>query len=61
MAGYSPNTETGKVVGYIVAVRHAGEGDAVLGLGNIDRRGDVISKTTVLVEVEDDQTDKSVA
>lgn len=61
MAGYSPNTETSKVVGHIVAVRHASEGDAILGLGNVDRRGNVVSKTTVLVKVEDDQTDMSVA
>lgn len=51
--GRDTDTQAGEVVGDVVAVRLAGEGDFVFGLWNANRRRHVVGETTVLVEVDD--------
>lgn len=48
-----PDTQAGKVVGDMVAVRCAGKGHVILGLRHIHRGSDVIGEATVLIEVDD--------
>lgn len=52
-----PNTETGEVVGDVVALGDSSERDLVIWLGNVDWRGDVIREASVFVEVDDDQAE----
>lgn len=54
--GWHPDAEAGKVVGDIVAVGHAGEGDAILWGRDVDWWKDVVGEATMLVEIDDDQS-----
>jgi hypothetical protein len=49
---YIPNTQTSEVVGYIVAVGQPTEVNAILRLRNVNWKWDVVSKSSVLIEVK---------
>jgi hypothetical protein len=52
---YIPYTQSGKVVGNMMIIRLAVKSDAILRLGNIHRRRNVVSEAAVLVKVDNQQ------
>ena len=53
---YVPDTETREVVGKVEALGGAVEDNTILRGGDVHGRRDVVSETSVLIEVEDDKT-----
>lgn len=54
-----PDSQTSEVVLHDVTIGGAVESDAVLGRRHVHGWGDVVSKATVLIEVDDQQAIKS--
>lgn len=51
-----PDSQASEVVLHDVTIRGAVESDTVLGCGHVHGWGDMVSKATVLIEVDDQQT-----